>query len=344
MPEKRSPLKRHLLTLAKLLVGGLIIGWLAWQAQQNDKFHELASGQKNWGVLGLAFLGACLTAGLSFVRWRLVALAAGVPLSIGEALRLGALGYTLNFVSPGSVGGDVFKAAVLARDRPGRRTAAITTIVVDRGLALVSFMISAAVAFLVLWAIGTPMPADARAAGWIAVSLAVVVPCGLAVLFAPGVVTPALVGRVELLLAVGGLLSQILMTWADYRRGFRWLAAAFGLCVVGHLLLVTSFYLVAKGLPFSSPDWLEHAFIVPFACLSGAIPIFPAGLGAVEGTLAYAYQWFGAEPGNGAFVAFGYRLATVAVAFITAPYYLTHQALVKRALADVDIEPPPEPA
>ncbi|WP_197527879.1 lysylphosphatidylglycerol synthase transmembrane domain-containing protein [Posidoniimonas polymericola] len=325
--------------MVKLLVGGLIIGWLAWHAQQNDKFHELVAGEKRWGMLLLAFLGACFTTALSFLRWRIVALAAGVPLSVGEALRLGSLGFTLNFVSPGSVGGDLFKAAVLARDRPGRRTAAITTVVVDRALALVSLLGFAAFGFLFVRRFGPPLPMDAQVAGWIAVGVAVGAPLVLAVLLAPGVVSPALISRVQRLPLVGGVLSQSLWCWSDYRAGARYLFMALGMCVVGHLVLVSCYYLVAKGLPLESPGWLAHAFMVPFACLSGSIPIFPAGLGAVEGTLDYFYQWFGAGFGNGSFVAFGYRLVTVCVACITAPYYLTHQALVKRTLAEVESQP-----
>lgn len=339
MPQKRPSTLRHAVTLAKLLVGGLIIGWLAWHAQQNDKFHELVTGEKRWGMLLLAFAGVCFTTGLSFLRWRIVAIAAGVPLSVGEALRLGSLGFTLNFVSPGSVGGDLFKAAVLARDRPGRRTAAITTVVVDRVLALVSLLGFAAVGFLFVWNFGPALPVDAQVAGWTAVGVAATAPVALAVLLAPGVVTPALIGKVERLPLAGGVLSQVLWCWSDYRSGARLLFLALGMCVVGHVVLVSSFYLVAKGLPLESPGWLEHAFMVPFACLSGSIPIFPAGLGAVEGTLDYFYHWFGADFGNGSLVAFGYRLVTVCVACITAPYYLAHQALVKRTLEEVEARP-----
>lgn len=342
MHHKHASPYRHLILVGKLLVGGLIIGWLAWQAQQNDKFQELVTGEKNWPVLALAFVFSTITALLSFVRWRLVAQAASVPMGLGEAIRLGALGYVLNFVSPGSVGGDVFKAAVLAKDRAGHRTAAVTTVVVDRVLALVSFLLFAAVGFLVLRAAGVVLPIELQSAGWLAVVMSAAVPVGLLLLMLPGVTSPANVYRARQLPVVGHLAEQVLASWAEYRSGLKWLALALGLCFVGHMLLVSSFYCVAVALPIDEMSWLQHAFMVPFACLSGSIPLFPAGLGAMEGALDFMYRWLGADAGDGAIVAFGYRLTMIATACIAAPYYLTHQAIVKRTLAEVEASPEPE--
>lgn len=335
-----SPYRRVILA-AKLLAGGLVLGWLAWQAQQNDKFQELADGPKDWGMLALAFVLSAFTVMLSFVRWRVVATAASVPLSLGEAFRLGALGHVLNFVSPGSVGGDVFKAAVLAKDRAGHRTAAVTTVVVDRIIALISFLIYASVGFLVLLARGEALPPEIQAAGWFAIVLSACVPIGLLLLMSPGVLRPSVIESVGAWPVIGHIAGQVLASWAEYRHGLKHLLLALAMTLVGHLSLITSFYCVLQGLPLTGPTWLQHTLAVPFACLSGSIPLFPAGLGAMEAALDYLYQWLGAEPRNGAFVAFGYRLTTLAIAGLAAPYYLTHQAIVRRTIAEVESSPEP---
>ncbi len=330
---------RHLLTGAKLLAAGLLLAWLAWQAQQNDRFQELIDGKKQWGVLLLAFLLTGATTLLTFVRWYWVGRAAGVPIRLSEAVRLGALGYTLNFVSPGAVGGDLFKAALLAKDRAGHRTAAVTTVVVDRALALVSFLLFASLGFFVILATGAELPIEARTAGWVAVGFTLGTPIVLGLLMLPGVMRPEVIESVGQFPWGGHIAAQVMASWAEYRHGLKDLAAAFLICVIGHLLMISAFYCVAVGLPIEAPSWLQHAFMVPFAALSGSIPLFPAGLGAMEGTLEFFYQWLGSQPGNGALVAFGYRLCTLAVAAIAAPYYFTHQAIVKRGLAEAEFEP-----
>lgn len=326
--------KRIAVTTAKAAVGVLLLAVLAWQAQREEHFRELVREPKRWDMLALAVLSVSVTVVLSFFRWRLVARAADVPLSVGEAVRLGALGYTLNFVSPGSVGGDVFKAAVLAKDRAGRRTAAVTTVVVDRVLALVSFLLFAAVGFVALRATDVALPAEVLTAGWAAVALSAAVPVGLLLLMTPGVTGPTAVDRVAQVPVMGNLLAEVLICWGQYRNGLVSLAAALGVCLVGHVFLVTSFYLVAAGLPLAAPTWLEHAFIVPFGCLAGSIPISPHGLGTVELTFSFFYDWFGHDGSTGGLVAFGQRLAMLALAGVAVPYYLTHQAVVKRALGE----------
>src|SRR5207249_223093 len=68
-------------------------------------------------LAGLIFLCALL---LSFGRWYLLVRALDLPFSLANALRLGAIGFLFNSFLPGSVGGDVIKAAFLARDNANR--------------------------------------------------------------------------------------------------------------------------------------------------------------------------------------------------------------------------------
>ena len=69
---------------------------------------------------------------VTIVRWYLLVRALGLRFRLVDAFRLGYLGYLLNFVSVGSVGGDLFKAIFIAREQPGRRAEAVATVLVDR--------------------------------------------------------------------------------------------------------------------------------------------------------------------------------------------------------------------
>src|SRR5438552_3130691 len=72
---------------------------------------------------------------LSFVRWFVLVRAVGLPFRVRDALRLGMVGYFFNNFLPGSIGGDVLKAAFLAREQD-RRTLAVATVIMDRMIAL----------------------------------------------------------------------------------------------------------------------------------------------------------------------------------------------------------------
>ena len=51
--------------------------------------------------------------------------ALGIPFTLRNAFRLGFMGYLLNFVGPGAVGGDLFKAYFVASDQKSRRAEAV---------------------------------------------------------------------------------------------------------------------------------------------------------------------------------------------------------------------------
>ncbi len=71
-----------------------------------------------------------------------------MPLSWRDALRLGFLGYLFNFISPGAVGGDLFKVVFLARERQGRRTEVAMSVLVDRLMGLYGVFVVGTVAIL----------------------------------------------------------------------------------------------------------------------------------------------------------------------------------------------------
>ena len=85
---------------------------------------------------------------LTIVRWFWLLRAHDLPLSMGDALRLGFLGYLLNFVSFGAVGGDLFKAIFAARKCHARRAEAVATVIIDRLIGLYIIFVMATVAML----------------------------------------------------------------------------------------------------------------------------------------------------------------------------------------------------
>ena len=130
-----------------------IIGYLFYNAAQNDQFTTLLREPKDWPRIGLAFglffSGVCFT----FFRWQLLVRALDFSFSTSKAFSLGFLGYLFNFVAPGGVGGDLFKAVFIAREYHGRRAQAVATVVIDRIVGLYGLFVVASGAVLIngLW-------------------------------------------------------------------------------------------------------------------------------------------------------------------------------------------------
>ena len=141
-------MKKLLLKLVQWSVALAIIVWLVVQAVENKSFDQLRNGPKQWDMLVLATV-VCFAAVLAtIVRWYFLVRALGVPLTWRDALRLGFLGYLFNFISPGAVGGDLFKVVFLARERQGRRTEVALSVLVDRLMGLYGVFIVGTIAIL----------------------------------------------------------------------------------------------------------------------------------------------------------------------------------------------------
>jgi uncharacterized protein (TIRG00374 family) len=322
---------------AKLAIAVAILAYLVHGAQQEKLFSQLVNQQKNWMLLGLGFVCAFLSVGLSFIRWRLLVVAQGITFRTVDALRLGSLGYVLNFVSPGSLGGDLFKAVFLARDQPGRRTEAVATVVVDRLMGLAVMLVLASTGILVTGMLSSGNDAlrtlcymilAATAAGLVAVGL---------LLFVPGLTGPRITEWAKSLPLMGTTIARLLGTAGAYRKQKPLLLRAVALSFLVDLLYIASFYLVAHGLPFAAPSLEQHLLIVPVATLAGAIPATPGGLGTLEAAVEALYRTMpGVKDDVGTIVTLAHRLTTVAVGIVGLIYYLGHRAEVRRTLAEAE--------
>ncbi|HBE68921.1 MAG TPA: hypothetical protein DDW52_12305, partial [Planctomycetaceae bacterium] len=131
-----------MLLLVKLVAPVALFVFLLYQVPAED-YKAFVSQPKRWGFLLAAQLTALVAISTSFLRWFLLVRAFGIPFTPAEALRLGFLGYLLNFVSFGSVGGDLFKAILVARDKPARRPEAVASVLLDRAIGLLGLIILA---------------------------------------------------------------------------------------------------------------------------------------------------------------------------------------------------------
>ena len=150
-------MKKTIITLLKYGIPLAIIVWLLGSVDREQASRVLAR-KENWPALIGGFVIAFSAISLSFVRWYLLVRILALPFRLADAFRLGFLGYLLTFVSGGSVGGDLFKAAFVAHEQPGRRSEAVATVLIDRVAGMVSLFLLTSLTILLV------QPSDATAA------------------------------------------------------------------------------------------------------------------------------------------------------------------------------------
>ena len=339
--ETAVDLKKLLLNLGKFGISAGLLGYVVVKAQQDASFAVLRDQPKHWGLLLLACLLLLASATVSFYRWFLLVRALDLPFRVRDALRLGFLGYLLNFVSLGSVGGDLFKAVFMAREQHGHRTEAVATVIIDRLLGLYCLMLVGTLGVLFV-----ELPASVKPiADGTLICTAIGTVCVL-LLMVPAVTGSAIERRAEQAPLIGGLLHRLVRAIRMYRNKYTVLGLSLILGSLIHGLTVLSLFCVAAGLPGEHPTLAQHFVIVPLGMVTGILPLPLGALGAVENVMDYLYVQI-AGSNMGVIVTFGYRANTIVVAMIGACYYLGSRrefsAVMHEAEAEQE-EADPEPA
>lgn len=321
-------MRKTLLTLTQFAVSGLLVGYLVYQACQDPKFGELVRGPKDWGLIGLAF-GLCLVSVLvTIVRWYFLVRAINLPFTLRDAMRLGFLGFLFNFVSLGSVGGDLFKALFLAREKPGRRAEAVATVVVDRVVGLYALLLVASATVLANRTWDSPT-AEVRYLSQFTLAATAVGAAMVLILLVPGFTNGALSEWLAGLPRVGPILRRLIEAVRMYRRRFGVLVLAVAMSLGVHLMLTLGVYLIGRALPGEVPSLADHLILVPLGNLASAVPITFNGIGALEWFMDYLYQG-----GQGLLVSFGYRLTTIVVALVGAVVWWFSRREVEHVLEE----------
>ncbi len=326
---------RILIAVGKVVLALGIVGYLLVKIQGDAGFSRLVSEPKDWPYLAAALVMVLVSFTCSFVRWYLLVHGLGMQFLLSDAFRLGTLGFMLNQVMPGSVGGDLFKAAFIAHEQPGRRTEAVASVFIDRFVGLVGMLVVASLGLLFASDSlrKSPLLSGVEAIVWTAAV------CGLGMLLlmtsrlVSGKKMQELLDKIPL---VGHPLSQLSEGLANFRSKRGYLLAAFTLALTTHCLLVSAFWCISRGLPITGPTFQENATIVPMALVAGALPLTPGGLGLTETGLAKLFGTIGLRESNGAMVALCYRALTYVVAALGAFYYIAAKKRIDKLLEEAE--------
>jgi glycosyltransferase 2 family protein len=307
--------KRILWNAFQYLLAFGLLGFVVWQnwAPEGGRGlryvweRHVQEGQPiHWDYFAVAAAVTLAAVLLTQVRWFVLVRAQDLPFTIGQALRLGMIAFFFNSILPGSVGGDVVKAAGLARQQ-SRRTVAVATVIMDRIIALWGLVWFVAMLGSAFWAMGMLEGGSAGPAKFI-VQVAVGVVLASVVVWLLLGLLPAdraerFAGRLERLPKVGGPAGEFWRAVWMYRCRQKSVAAALLLSWMCHVGFVVAFYSFAHVLwdveMGDVPGLAQHFLIVPIGLVIQAAPLFPGGAGIGEAGFGGLYKLFGCPSANG---------------------------------------------
>jgi uncharacterized membrane protein YbhN (UPF0104 family) len=333
----------------KWLKWPVALGILAWMYYANrEYFSRISATPKDWTYawLALALVGGSML--ITFGRWYLLVRAQEFPFRLRDAVRYGFIGVMSNYVGPGSVGGDLFKAVLLARDQTSRRAVAVATVLLDRILGLLAlFMVGACATLLPNDMPHNPKLEVATALLWGGTVAGL---AGLAFMLLPATTRWRWVNRLPNLPFVGRIVGELLHGVKLYQSKPKIVLAALGLSLVGHAGLITGFYFCALWMQQRwVPDLIAHFYFMPNAELFGVLIPTPGGMGALEEAISWFYVQLSpvvvddeqataaalkAAAAAGAMAAFAFRVVNLAIAAIGGGYYLTSRREISAAIEE----------
>lgn len=214
------------------------------------------------------------------LRWGILLHGAGLALPVRAVLRLHWIGHFLGTVVPGGLAsGDVIKSLYVAHEHHCSRTRALITAFSDRVLALLVLGMLACVALVA-------GPSGLRVE--MARSVVVVLLAGGALLgllvYSAALRRILRVHHVIRRLPFPGVVDEAREALALYRGRPRHIAATLGTALLGHLIILSAFYLYGAAL--GAPMTVAVVFIaIPVAQVLASVPGLPGGWGV--GDLAY---------------------------------------------------------
>lgn len=265
-------LARPILLAAKILVSGGLVTWLALSGRFQIPNLDVSTAGSALAIVVLATLAALSLQG---VRWWLLIRMHGIPIGIRHAARMFWISQFYAIFLPGAVGGDIVRGYYIFRHAPLARVAGATSILLDRGVGLLAFVVLAVVSFAASGMGGDLPPLLARM-GWFASFLLLCAVVGLVLFYRLG----------------DAIARQAPKTWRAQATGLvtllraqrTGLAGIFALSLISAACMLAAF--VAATVAVGQPAASQILLVTPAVVVANNMPISLGGLGVGEATAA----------------------------------------------------------
>ena len=245
---------------------------------------------------------------LTLVRWHGLVVAQNLVCPFRDAIRLGLAGFYASVVLPGSVGGDLVKAAVLAKRSPLGKTRAVASVLFDRLIALANLFMIVSLMGLTFWLNDRLEGGLDGKPGLVVKTAWVLGGCTFLGWYLLGWL-PA--NRVEIFASrlrkalpagAGEAAANFWLAVHNYRMQPMVMGRAMAISWVAQTVMVLGFYCITMTVADESvpaPPLSQMFLILPVGLVIMAIPLFPGGAGIAELGFGILFGWFGASQSLG---------------------------------------------
>ena len=340
--------KRFLITCLKYGLGLGLLAFVIWrnwapasgqglQAFWQHHFVERQPLHTQFLILALViYLAGVL---ITFFRWYLLVRAQELPFSLSNAMRLGSIGLFLSTFLPGSVGGDIIKAAFIARQQ-SRRTVAVATVMIDRAVGLWGLCLLVALLGSIFWTAGMLEANVAQTLQSIVIGSVLI--CAVSAVvwillgFLPEWRAQRFARRLTGIPKVGHSAAEFWRAVWMYRCKEASIIQALLLSLVGHVGFVLTFYFSSLTVFTADqiPSLTTHFLIVPIGMAIQAGFPAPGGVGGGEYAFGALYKLVDYPEANGVLAALVQRVITWVVALGGYVVYLRMRPSLPKAVTE----------
>lgn len=355
---------RLVVNVGKYLLAVIVLAYLIrsnWNSEVKVKdgqeyvvpgIKEIIGKPVQAGPLVIA-LGAMATGlFLTYYRWYVLVRAHGLPFRVTDAIRLGLMGSFTSQFLPGSISGDVVKAAFIAREQD-RRQLSVATVIFDRAIGLLGLCWIVALLGAAFWIFGNQTIATRKELQTIIVFALAISAASLAFWFFLGLLSSkradALAAKCESIPKLGATLAEFWRAGWIYRCKGSYVFGAVFLALVSHFFFTVAFYCAAITFQDANliPALGVHFVFFPIGEIIQTVPFTPGGAGLAEAAYGWLYGLAGSAIEAGTFTGIVYRLITWFWAVAGYLIYLTMRPasrvatneLVNPPLEEPDVEP-----
>jgi uncharacterized membrane protein YbhN (UPF0104 family) len=340
-PGVQPQSKHSFRTACQLLLGLSLLAlvlWRNWDPPGGTGLARMLSGPIRAVPLLLATVFYLFNPLCVFVRWYWLVRAQGLPFRLRDAFRLGCVGLFWNTVLPGSVGGDVVKATLLAREQR-RRTAAVATVLVDRLIGLVGIFFLVGCVGSACWLGGAaelqpPAALQPLVMGGLGVTAGALL-LGLLAGFLPESAGQQVCGWLSRLPAVGSVAAELCRALWMYRSRRACVFGAVLLAALAHVSFLLNFHFAAQVFASAGesgvPSLAEHFLIIPAGLLFQAVFPSPGGVGGGEYGFGQLYALLGKPAAQGVLGSLAVRAITWGVSLACGLVYLIARSRWRQA-------------
>jgi len=313
-------MKKRLLSLFQLTAGIGLIALLFYRMDnKSDLIHALQDITGNGVYLAGAIFSFLVCMTMCAWRWKLILAAHDMKITMRRAMNLYFIGQFFNAFMPGSVGGDIVKAVIVAKEFPGKKTIAVTTIFIDRLIGLLSLVMLASAITIIRYRFFVKYP-ETRI---IMIAMIAVAVASIAIIFIMFHHNILEKGRIAAFLnrheTVGSIINRVYAAFQDCLTHRGLMTRTMLVSLGNHIAIITAAFLLGLGLNISTTggrgaevgsqgsevrgqgadvgsqgaevgeiniagEFINYLTIFPIINGIAAIPVTPGGLGTREYT------------------------------------------------------------